>query len=219
MQCDLYDISGKISGKVSLPQEIFGLEVKPQILAQSIRVYLSNQRQKGAAKTKSRGDVVGSTRKIYKQKGTGRARHGDKKAPIFVGGGKAHGPTGLQNYKLKMSKKMRSLAVRSTLSQKLKEKNIVVVEGMGKMTTKSKGMIELLFHLKMTDKKKKLMQTVLLIMPEKTDKVLLAARNINKLEYIYASRLNAYKLITARKIVLMKESIDLIKKAFGKNND
>src|SRR3989344_7204583 len=110
----VYEISGKEKGSLSLPKEAFSVDVNKALLAQAVRVYQSNQRQ-GTASTKTRGEVVGSTRKIYRQKGTGRARHGDIKAPIFVGGGVAHGPKSA-NYRKSISQKMRRIALLGALS-------------------------------------------------------------------------------------------------------
>ncbi len=100
---DLFLISGEKAGKVTLPSEIFAAKINNQLMAQAVRVFLANQR-KARAKTKTRGKVEGSGKKIWAQKGTGRARHGDRYAPIFVGGGISHGPTGKENFKLKMRK-------------------------------------------------------------------------------------------------------------------
>ena len=119
----VYDIKGKEKGTLILPKEAFAVSVKPQLLAQAVRVYQFNRRQ-GTASTKTRGEVTGSTRKIYRQKGTGRARHGDIKAPIFVGGGIVGGPKP-KDYSLGINKKQKTKAFFGALTLKLKEKNIL----------------------------------------------------------------------------------------------
>src|SRR6185437_7247197 len=114
---DVVGIDGKVTGKIALPGEIFGEKLNKALLAQAVRVYLANQRQ-GNASTKTRGEVDGSTRKIYRQKGTGRARHGSVRAPIFVHGGIAHGPKP-RDFSLTMPQKMKQKALFSALSTKL----------------------------------------------------------------------------------------------------
>jgi LSU ribosomal protein L4P len=134
---DLLDINGKKVGTINLPPEIFAAEVNPPLMAQAVRVYLANQR-KAHPKTKTRAEVNRTKAKWYRQKGTGRARHGSRAAPIFVGGGVAHGPTGEQNYQLKMPKKMKKAALFSALTSKFKEKEILVVKGLEKIEPKPK---------------------------------------------------------------------------------
>ena len=134
----LFDLAGKSTGTVSLPGELFNIPNSPQLLAQYVRVYLANQRQ-GTASTKTRSEVTGSTRKIYKQKGTGRARHGANKAPIFVGGGIAFGPRP-QDHTLSLTKKQRTKALLMTLSSHLANNSFSVVANMAKATGKTKQM-------------------------------------------------------------------------------
>src|SRR5579885_383385 len=136
---DVYGIDRKVSGKVSLPHVIFGEKVNKQLLAQAVRVYLANKRQ-GTVSTKTRGEVDGSTRKIYRQKGTGRARHGSVRAPIFVHGGVVHGPKP-RDYSLNLPKKMRRKALFSALSAKLQDGQIKVVAGFEKLEPKTKAFI------------------------------------------------------------------------------
>lgn len=196
----LLTIEGKKSGEVSLPGKIFGVKVNQPLMAQAVRVYLANQR-KAKAKTKSRGEVEGSGRKIWRQKGTGRARHGDRYAPIFVGGGVTHGPKGNQNFKLKMSKKMKRAALFSALTSGLKEKKIVVVEGLALVKPKTKNMAKVLDNLQLENLK------VLIILPEKIETVLRAGRNLKNVGLVEANLLNTYQVLKPEKIVLMKEAI------------
>ncbi len=127
----------KISENTKLPEEIFGLEVKPQLLAQAVRVYLANQRQ-GTQNAKTRAEVERTRKKLYRQKGTGGARHGDRKAPIFVGGGVAFAPKP-RDYSLALSKKMRRLALYGALSAQAKAGNLKVIAEMEKTTGKNQG--------------------------------------------------------------------------------
>jgi len=137
MRVNVYTISGKKSGTTTLPKEIFGKEVSEKLLAQAVRVYLANKRQ-APAKTKSRGEIKTSKRKIWRQKGTGRARHGSRNAPIFVKGGVAHGPRGNQNFSLKMPKKMKRAALLGALTNKADDKKIFVIEDFTKIKPKTK---------------------------------------------------------------------------------
>jgi large subunit ribosomal protein L4 len=195
---------------MTLPKEIFGVKVNESLMAQAVRVYLSNQR-KAQAKTKSRSEVRGSRRKIWRQKGTGRARHGDRFAPIFVGGGRAHGPTGEQNYKLKMSKKMKKQALFSALTSQLKAGNVLVVKGLAKTEPKAKPMAALL-HKLCDDKKSTL------VLPSAIKNVIRATNNLEKTRLAQASLLNAYEVLNGGKLVLMAESIEVLKSTFLKKS-
>lgn len=199
-------ISGKKVGTIELPKEIFGTEVNKDLIAQAVRVYLANQR-KARPKTKRRSEVVGSRRKIWRQKGTGRARHGDRYAPIFVGGGVAHGPTGRENWKLKLSKKMRRKALFSALTTKLKEGEIIVVTGLEKVEPKTKKMAEILE--KLAQKRK-----LTIILPGKIENVIRAAGNIERVNLVQASLLNTYEALNGGTLIFMKDSIEKLKETF-----
>lgn len=209
----LFNTKGKKIGKVQLPKEIFGAKINEQLMAQAVRVYLATKR-KAQAKTKTRGEVAGSGRKIYRQKGTGRARHGDRYAPIFVGGGVAHGPTGQESYKLKMPKKMRRLALFSALTSKLKEKNLIVIEGLEKIKPKTKEIMKVMENLKCKMEKKKLKEKISLILPEPMENVIKGARNIAGVRLTQANLLNAYEILNGGKLIFTKESIKRLKETF-----
>lgn len=220
MTIDVYNVAGKAIKKIKLPKKIFELKPNTNLITQSIRVYLSNQRQKGVAKTKSRGLIIGSTRKIYKQKGTGRARHGDRKAPIFVGGAKAHGPRGNQNYKLKLGKKMRRLALFGILSLKLKEKKLIIVSGFENIKPKTKDFNLVLKKLKLLNKKNKLNTKILIVLPKVEQNLLRAGRNIFKLNFAQAKLLNTYQVLLAEKVIFLEDSIKVLQETyFGKKTD
>ena len=203
----LLNTSGKKSGEINLPPRIFAAKDNEPLMAQALKVYLTNQR-KVHAKTKSRGEVSGSGRKIWRQKGTGRARHGDRYAPIFVGGGVAHGPRGNQNFKLEMSKKMKRAALFSSLSAKLKDKEILVVSGLAKVKPKTKEMARVLKNLQLEQLK------TLLVMPAKLDNVFRAGQNIEKLNLIQADLLNTFAVLNGGKMVLMEEAVSKLEKTW-----
>jgi len=207
-KADLYTITGRKSGQKSLPKEIFGAPINEQLMAQAVRVYLSNQRR-AKAKTKTRAEVRGSRRKIWRQKGTGRARHGDRYAPIFVGGGRAHGPTGKENYKLKMSKVMKKKALFSALTSKLKEKEVIAIKGLTKIEPKTKEMAKVITSLPLKGKKK-----VLLVLPEILENIIRAGRNLAGVELAQANQLNTYQVLKHNQLVFMEESINKLKETF-----
>ncbi|MBP6045044.1 MAG: 50S ribosomal protein L4 [Microgenomates group bacterium] len=197
----LIDKLGKEVGSMQLPKELFGGKVNDALMQQYVHIYLTNQRQ-GTVSTKTRSEVRGSTRKIYRQKGTGRARHGAKKAPIFVGGGITFGPKP-RIFALSMNKKQKKLALVSALSYSLKEKKISgVLDTVLGMEPKTKNFAKFLKDSGLADK------GVLFIMPgEKTQAFMRASRNIQSASSIEAKSLNAYEILRARKIVLFESTI------------
>lgn len=205
---DVYDMKGKVVEAVELPKEIFGAKINNQLMSQAVRVYLANQRR-GTASTKTRGEVAGSTRKIQRQKGTGKARHGSIRAPIFVHGGVVFGPKP-KDYSLKLSKKMRKVALFSALSAKVKDRGIKVVSGLEKITPKTKFMALVLQKLGLLNKNEK----ILLVLPEKLEEVQRAARNIDNMEIIYAYQLNTYDILRNKTLFLLKDSIAEVEKHF-----
>ncbi len=207
LKLSVYDLTGKVVESFSLPKEIFGVEINKNLISQAIRVFLFNQRR-GTVKTKSRGEVNISTRKIYRQKGTGRARHGAASAPIFVGGGIAFGPKP-RDYSLKLNQKQKKSALASALSAKLKDGEIKVVKGLVKLEPKTKNVANLLNALGMSKKK----NTVLLVTPKASkefDNVSKAARNITGVEVRGANVLNAYEVLKAKNILFMKEAVEVL---------
>jgi large subunit ribosomal protein L4 len=204
---DIFTIEAKKKAKINLPEEIFETEVKPTLLAQAVRVFLANQRR-AKAKVKTRGEVKGSGRKIWRQKGTGRARHGDRYAPIFVGGGIAHGPTGQENYTLKMSKKMKKKAFFGALTAKFKANEIVLVEGLEKIKPKTKEISQVLKKLAGKEKK------ILIISPGVVENISRAAKNLKGVQLAQASLLNTYQVLNGGKLVFMTESLPVLEKTF-----
>ena len=209
---DVYSATGKKSTKLNLSGEVFTAKPNLSLLAQAIRVYLSNQRQ-SQAKTKTRGEVAFSTRKIYRQKGTGRARHGAKSAPIFVHGGVAHGPTGEQNYHLSMSKKMKKAALRSALSQKFKDKEIIVIDDLGKIDGKTKELEKVIKGLETQAESKK----NTLVLPGEMKNVSQAGRNLPYLKLLMARNLNAYQVLNCDLLIFPKESLKILEEKLKTN--
>lgn len=205
-QVSVLGIDGKSIGRITLPRELFAAKVNKKLIAQAIRVYAANQRA-GSASTKTRGEVEGSTRKIYRQKGTGRARHGAIRAPIFVGGGIVFGPKP-RDYRLRLSQKMRRLALAATLTSKLNDNKVTVVDGLTSIKPKTKEIILLLKNIKTE-------APTLLVTPNKAQNVIRAGRNIEDLDLIPANNLHPYSVLSHKQLVFMKEAIPLLKKTFG----
>ena len=198
----VYSLLGKEAGTLDLPKSIFGAEVNRPLLSQAIRVYINNQ--KGHfSHTKTRGEVEGSTRKIYKQKGTGRARHGGIRAPIFVGGGIALGPKSRQAL-LELPKKMKKAALISALSQKLLDKDIFAISGLEKSTGKTS---EISKFLKGIGKK-----SVLIVSEKSNDMAKRAARNIKGIDLITAEDINTFEVIKAQSLIFTKGAVEALEK-------
>lgn len=207
LSASVYNLKGKVVEKIALPKEIFGVDVNDHLMAQAVRVYLQNQRL-GTSSTKTRGEVSGSTRKIYRQKGTGRARHGARYAPIFVGGGIAFGPKP-RDHSLRLPSKMRKVAVISALSSKLKDGEIRVISGLEKMEPKTKIMNAAIKGLDFERKK------ILLVTPGTSTELpalYKAARNIEGVKILPAQMLNTYEVLDNVAIFLMKTSIEVLRK-------
>ena len=206
LKVDLYKTSGEKAGKIQLPKEIFEAKISEPLMAQAVRVFLSNQRL-GQAQAQTRSEVNRTKAKWYRQKGTGRARHGARSAPIFVGGGKAHGPTKDQNFKLKLSKNQKRKALFSALSKKASQDQILVIKGLGKIEPKTKKMAQVIKKIKISGR-------ISLVLPAKLQSVLQAGKNLKDLNLFQADLLNTYEILNGGTILLMEESLEVLKKTF-----
>jgi len=202
----LFNLEGDSDKEIKLPKDIFDNQVKPELLAQYVRVYQANQRQ-GNASTKTRGDVTGSTRKIYRQKGTGRARHGDIKAPIFVGGGVVGGPKP-KDYSLNLSKKQKNKALKGALSLKQKKGDILGLSNdFLKIEPKTKNFVKFL-------KKNKLEQGRKLVVLARLESNNLSkvVRNLSDVSIADAKTINTYQVLSFNKILFLEDSIAVLEK-------
>jgi len=197
----LYNLQGESEKELGLPASVVEAKVNPKLLTQSVRVYLHNQRQ-GTVSTKTRSEVIGSTKKIYRQKGTGRARHGDIKAPIFVGGGIAHGPKP-KTYSLTLTKKQRHKALIYALNVKAGEKNILALENdIVKIQPKTKIFFQLLKKLQLDQ-----IKTLFVLSKIELNNLLRAGNNLKNVNFIDVNSLNAYELLSHEKIVFVEEAL------------
>ncbi len=209
MEIKVVNISGKETGaKVQLPDAIFGVEPNDHAIYLDVKQFLANQRQ-GTHKSKQRNEIAGSTRKLYKQKGTGGARAGNIKSPLFNGGGRVFGPQP-RDYSFKLNKKLKALARKSALSYKAKDNNIVVLEDFNFDTIKTKNYVKLVSDLKVGDEK------TLLVLPALNNNVYLSSRNLKKSKVVTAAQLNTYDVLNAGKLLLTTETVKTLEEAFAK---
>lgn len=201
MKLPVYDIKGKALTAWDFDEKSLG-SVNSVLLAQAIRVYESNSHQK-TSKVKTRGEVVGSTKKIYRQKGTGNARHGARYAPIFVGGGVAHGPTGVRSDNLVLPKKMRARALASSLLLKLQASLVSGLDSVTKVESKTAPLANLLSTIAGHPNKK-----VLVVTLEKSDNLYKGLKNIQSVEMKRANIVNAYDLMYFDHVVVTKDGLD-----------
>lgn len=212
LKISIFNSKGKESKTMTLPKEVFDGKINPDLVAQAVHVYRSNQR-KAYPKTKNRGEVSGSRKKIWQQKGTGRARHGDRYAPIFVGGGIAHGPNGNQNYSKKIPKKMKKKALIACLTAKQKEKKIIVVQGISRLrkTQSAKKMLVSWFGKKFNPNDK-----FLLILGKNLASPQRAFRNIANLNLVLADNLNSYQVLASDYLIFTKPAVEKLKERLTK---
>lgn len=203
MELVVKNISGKdTKKKVSLDKAIYEIEPNDHAIYLDVKQYLANQRQ-GTHKAKERGEVKGSTRKIKKQKGTGTARAGDIKNPLFKGGGRVFGPRP-RDYSFKLNTKQKQLARKSALSYKAKEGAITVLEDFSFDAPQTKKYTELLGNLEALNKKS------LLVLAESNKNVYLSSRNLKGAKIVTASEINTYDLMNASSVILAEGSIEKI---------
>ncbi len=200
MEVKVLDINGKDTGrKVQLSDSVFAIEPNKHALYLDVKQYLANQRQ-GTHKSKERGEIAGSTRKIKKQKGTGTARAGSVKSPVFVGGGRVFGPRP-RNYSFKLNKNLKKLARKSALSLKAQESNIVVIEDLNFEVPNTKNFIKVLSALGLDNKKS------LFVLAEANKNVYLSSRNLQSTSVVTSSDLNTYGVMNAKSLVLTEGSV------------
>lgn len=203
MDINVLDIKGQETGrKVTLNENIFGIEPNDHVLYLAVKQYLAAQRQ-GTAKSKERSEHAGSTRKLGRQKGGGGARRGDINSPVLVGGGRVFGPKP-RDYSFKLNKKVKVLARKSALAYKAQDNAIVVVEDFNLDAPKTKDFVNIAKNLKVDSKK------VLLVLPEVEKNVYLSARNLQKAEVMTASQVNSYKVLNADVVVITENSLKVI---------
>ena len=207
MEIKVLNKEGKATAKkVSLTKEIFAIEPNDHAIYLDVKQYLANQRQ-GTHQSRERGDIAGSTRKIKKQKGTGTARAGSIKNPLFRGGGRVFGPRP-KSYRFKLNKKLKVLARKSALTYKAKENSILVLDDLSFKTPKTKDFISVLKNLKIDGDKS------LFVTSEKDQNTFLSSRNLKNAKVITADKLNTYDILYSHKLIISENAFDQIEKLF-----
>ncbi len=207
MKLEVLNIKGESTGRtVELPEEIFGIEPNEHSVYLAVKQYLANQRQ-GTHKAKERNEVAGSTRKLKRQKGTGTARAGDIKNPMFRGGGRIFGPRP-RDYRFKLNRKVRRLARASAFSSKASGGDILVVEDFSFESPRTKELVNILTNLQVADNKS------ILVTTDYEKEVYLSGRNLPNSGVVRAQDLNTYQILNAGKLVLSEGAVEKIKQTF-----
>jgi large subunit ribosomal protein L4 len=207
MEIKVLNTAGQETGRtVTLDEQIFGIEPSDHAIYLDVKQILANKRQ-GTHSAKERGEVSGSTRKLKKQKGTGTARAGSVKSPVFRGGGRVFGPRP-RNYDFKLNKKVKSLARKSALTYKALEESILVIEDFNFETPKTREMVQISNNLKINDKKS------LFVLPEENKNIYLSSRNLQAVSVVTASELNTYQILNAKKVIVLESSVNKIEELF-----
>ena len=208
MELEVLKITGETTGrKVQLNDNVFGIEPNDHCMYLDTKLIMANQRQ-GTHKSKERSEIAGSTRKLFRQKGTGGARRGDINSPLLRGGARVFGPKP-RDYSFKLNKKVRLLARRSALSTKMAASEIVIIEDFTFDTIKTKKMVEVLNNLKVNGKKN------MFLFPETDMNVVLSARNIERTTVALARNINTYDILNAKNIFILESAIKPIEDILG----
>jgi large subunit ribosomal protein L4 len=203
MELVVHKISGEATDrKVTLLDDVFGIEPNDHAIYLDTKQFLANQRQ-GTHKSKERNEVAGSTRKIKKQKGTGTARAGSIKSPLFVGGGRIFGPKP-RDYSFKLNKKVKRLARKSALAYKAKEQQIIVLEDFSFEAPKTKNFAQILSSFDLQGDKS------LFVMPKADQNIVLSSRNIQRTKVVTANSLNTFDILNAKKLFVVESSLKTI---------
>ena len=203
---DVYDINGKKVKELELNESVFGIEPNETVVHSVLINFLANQRQ-GTQSTKTRAEVSGGGRKPWRQKGTGRARQGSTRAPQWIKGGIALGPKP-RSYKYTVNKKERALAVKSVLSSKVLDNELVVVDSIPMKEIKTKEMVKTLSNLKVEGK-------TLIMLPEKNENVQKSARNIENVKTTLVETINVYDLLKYNKLVVTEDTIKKLEEVYA----
>ncbi len=204
MNLKVYSQTGEEVSTLEVSKDVFGVKVNEQVIFDAVLTYLANRRQ-ATAKTKKRAEVSGGGRKPWRQKGTGRARAGSTRSPIWVGGGTVFGPTGVQNFKIKQNKKEHQLALKGALSLKAK-KDLIVLNSLS-VEGKTKEVVAVLNALKVADKK------VLLITED--SKVMQASNNLSGLSFRGYDNISVYDLMNAEKVIMLESDVKKLEEALN----
>jgi large subunit ribosomal protein L4 len=218
MQTSVYNLKGESAGTIELPETVFGVRWNGTLVKQAVEAQVANARQ-SIAHTKGRGEVRGGGKKPWRQKGTGRARHGSIRSPIWVGGGVTHGPTNEKIFEKKINKEMRRKAILVSLSRKLKDKEVLVVDALALEQSKTKTAVQVLGSLaKITgfERLGKPGGRAMFLLASRNENVIRATRNLPMVSAEEARNLNIVDMLKAKYLVLDKSSVEVIEKTLTK---
>ena len=201
----IYDINGGQVGEMALSDEVFGIKVNASVLHDAVVMQLASRRS-GTHSTKTRGEISGGGRRPWRQKGTGRARHGTSRSPIWRGGGIVFGPHP-RDYKYSLPKKVRRLALKSALSSKVNTGDLVILDELRLEQPKTKEMVKIMGNLNVSE--------ALLVTTGDNNAVILSARNIPGIKPLGVSGINVYDLLAHRKLVITKEAVAMVEEVLG----
>lgn len=202
----LYNTKGEQVGEIELSDDVFGVEVRPDIMHRAVVNYLANQRQ-GTSSTLTRGEVSGGGRKPWRQKGTGRARHGSIRSPLWRKGGIVFGPKP-RSYKFTLPKKLKRYALKSALSSKVADNQIIVLESLYMEAPKTKTMAEILKNIRAAKK-------ALIVLPGKDENVEKSARNIPGVKTASVNTLNVYDVLNHGSLIITKEAVERVEEVYA----
>ena len=203
---DIYNAGGDVVGSMVLNENVFGADVRTDVMHEVVVNYLANQRQ-GTQSTKTRTEVRGGGIKPWRQKGTGRARQGSIRAPQWVGGGVALGPKP-RDYRYAVNKKVRRLALKSALSAKVQDSELIVLDAFEAPEIKTKQVAELLKNLKVTEK-------ALIVLPENDKNIVASARNIKGVDTTYVGAINTYEVLSHTKCIILKDAVTKLEEVYA----
>jgi len=203
---DIYNADGKVVGNMDLNENVFGVDVRTDVMHEVVVNYLANQRQ-GTQSTKTRTEVRGGGIKPWRQKGTGRARQGSIRAPQWVGGGVALGPKP-RDYRYTLNKKVRRLALKSALTSKVQDNEIIVLESFEAAEIKTKQVATLLKNLNVNEK-------ALIVLPENDKNIVLSARNIKGVDTTYVGAINTYEVLNHTKCIILKDAVAKLEEVYA----
>lgn len=203
---DIYNADGKVVGNMDLNENVFGVEVRTDVMHEVVVNYLANQRQ-GTQSTKTRTEVRGGGIKPWRQKGTGRARQGSIRAPQWVGGGVALGPKP-RDYRYTLNKKVRRLALKSALTAKLQDSEVIVLDSFEAPEIKTKQVANLLKNLNVTEK-------ALIVLPENDKNIVASAKNIRGVDTTYVGTINTYEVLSHTKCIILKDAVTKLEEVYA----
>ena len=203
---DIYNADGKVVGNMDLNENVFGVDVRVDVMHEVVVNYLANQRQ-GTQSTKTRTEVRGGGIKPWRQKGTGRARQGSIRAPQWVGGGVALGPKP-RDYRYTLNKKVRRLALKSALTSKVQDNEVIVLESFEAPEIKTKQVADLLKNLGVSEK-------ALIVLPENDKNIVASARNIKGVDTTYVGAINTYEVLNHTKCIILKDAVTKLEEVYA----